>query len=318
MQHSRLLCSDEFFTRQSRQCDCLHMRSGRPASLNRGDHFSASSSCAAGWGLRSSDGRSTASRYCRYVGPVKDHGRSNSRCRASGFDGLDSNQLHTALAKAVAAEKYEEAAEIKVQMQQRSGDVPEASWENLGLPQWLAERVVQLGYVLPTGHPSFKYWWLRQMRLELQSQALLISFPAAFILLWESYLLHSPAAANYVLISSPKRASLRNKHKHMLWDLNMDCRYPETQLFSTPDPSQLCYTSRDRLRKDSCLLTATIEPAELSPRDFPWRPPGKSFDQSLVKFPRLPALQTIFVKLYAWQSTLRQSCYLSTLANHWV
>lgn len=63
---------------------------------------------------------------------------------------MDPNQLHTALSKAVAAEDYIQAAQIKAWMEERGGSPP-ASWQDLGLPLWLADRASQLGYVLPTG-----------------------------------------------------------------------------------------------------------------------------------------------------------------------
>ena len=81
----------------------------------------------------------------------RQNAKASCRRNPDELESCDSNQLHTLLAKAVAAEQYEEASLIKAQIQNRLGSASAASWLDLDLPSWLAERVAQIGYPLPTG-----------------------------------------------------------------------------------------------------------------------------------------------------------------------
>lgn len=68
---------------------------------------------------------------------------------------LDINRLQTALSRAVAAEDYSTAALIRDQLNSVEGPddgkpTPPSGWQGLGIPEWLADRVERLGYMLPT------------------------------------------------------------------------------------------------------------------------------------------------------------------------
>lgn len=65
---------------------------------------------------------------------------------------MDSNELQTALARAVANEEYAFAARIRdlMKMLDEGSTSNPANWYKLGLPDWLSERAEQLGYKLPT------------------------------------------------------------------------------------------------------------------------------------------------------------------------
>lgn len=69
---------------------------------------------------------------------------------------LDSNRLQTSLSRAVASEDYAQAAQIRDQLNSVSGSKdgkkqsPPAGWQGLGIPEWLADRVERLGFMMPT------------------------------------------------------------------------------------------------------------------------------------------------------------------------
>jgi hypothetical protein len=72
----------------------------------------------------------------------------------SPLDALDLNQLHTALNNAIAAENYALASKIRdllaLALGPEAAAAPPADWRRLGVPEWLADRVDDLGYRLPT------------------------------------------------------------------------------------------------------------------------------------------------------------------------
>lgn len=81
------------------------------------------------------------------------------RCQAVSSDGDypdDLNQLHTALKKAVDAEDYTAAASLRDAIQSVLSKLPGASsdgpgdWSQLGILDWLVDRVQHLGYGIPT------------------------------------------------------------------------------------------------------------------------------------------------------------------------
>ena len=75
------------------------------------------------------------------------------------FDGLDSNQLQTALNNAIKSEDYALAAALRNQYRETEGTADNLvlDWRAFGCPPWLAERAEQLGYRFPTGAFPFLY-----------------------------------------------------------------------------------------------------------------------------------------------------------------
>lgn len=95
-------------------------------------------------------------RSCRQQLPVNRH----SRCQAAGdhiadvFDinSADTNQLQTALNRAIAAEDYALASQVRDKLQAVVGsDTGTADWRQLGVPEWLADRVERMGFKYATG-----------------------------------------------------------------------------------------------------------------------------------------------------------------------
>jgi superfamily II DNA/RNA helicase len=52
----------------------------------------------------------------------------------------------------VAAENYEDATRLKklIQEVEGNGAVPSSTWQQLGIPEWLADRADRLGFQFPT------------------------------------------------------------------------------------------------------------------------------------------------------------------------
>lgn len=81
-------------------------------------------------------------------------------CQAAGdhladvFDvnSADTNQLQTALNRAIAAEDYALASQVRDKLQAVVGsDTGTADWRHLGVPEWLADRVERMGFKYATG-----------------------------------------------------------------------------------------------------------------------------------------------------------------------
>ena len=81
-------------------------------------------------------------------------------CQAAGdhiadvFDvnSADTNQLQTALNRAIAAEDYALASQVRDKLQAVvGGDNGTADWRHLGVPEWLADRVERMGFKYATG-----------------------------------------------------------------------------------------------------------------------------------------------------------------------
>eukprot|EP00798_Chlamydomonas_sp_ICE-L_P003454 gene3454-13512_t len=66
------------------------------------------------------------------------------RVRKEIGDINDTNALQTALAASIAAEDYSLAASVRDQISKR------IDWNSLGLPEWLTDRIVRLGFKFPT------------------------------------------------------------------------------------------------------------------------------------------------------------------------
>ncbi|KAL6770738.1 hypothetical protein ACKKBF_B32455 [Auxenochlorella protothecoides x Auxenochlorella symbiontica] len=62
----------------------------------------------------------------------------------------DLNLLHTELHAAVASQDFSRASQLRDRIAATTGTPPPGSWEELGLPPWLADRARQLGFTLPT------------------------------------------------------------------------------------------------------------------------------------------------------------------------
>lgn len=105
-----------------------------------------------------------SSRYARGNHSCADHkqARTNLRhriCPAAGdhiadvFDinSADTNQLQTALNRAIAAEDYTLASQVRDQLQHVLGaHIGTADWRQLGVPEWLADRVERMGFKYAT------------------------------------------------------------------------------------------------------------------------------------------------------------------------
>lgn len=64
----------------------------------------------------------------------------------------DTNQLQTALNRAIAAEDYALASQVRDKLQAVVGsDSGTADWRDLGIPEWLADRVERMGFKYATG-----------------------------------------------------------------------------------------------------------------------------------------------------------------------
>lgn len=62
------------------------------------------------------------------------------------------NQLQTALNRAIAAEDYALASQVRDKLQAVVGsDNGTADWRELGVPEWLADRVERMGFKYATG-----------------------------------------------------------------------------------------------------------------------------------------------------------------------
>lgn len=84
----------------------------------------------------------------------------HSSCQAAGdhiadvFDinSADTNQLQTALNRAIAAEDYALAGQVRDKLQAVVGsNTGTADWRQLGVPEWLADRVERMGFKFATG-----------------------------------------------------------------------------------------------------------------------------------------------------------------------
>lgn len=79
--------------------------------------------------------------------------KENSDNDVGKWADADGNQLHTQLRLAVEAEDYSRAGALRDEMDSRriaGGENKSASWQQLGLPDWLAERAEQYGFRFPT------------------------------------------------------------------------------------------------------------------------------------------------------------------------
>ncbi len=66
----------------------------------------------------------------------------------------DTNQLQTALNRAIAAEDYTLASQVRDQLQHVLGShIGTADWRQLGVPEWLADRAERMGFKYATGLP---------------------------------------------------------------------------------------------------------------------------------------------------------------------
>ena len=63
----------------------------------------------------------------------------------------DTNQLQTALNQAIAAEDYTLASRLRDQISMLVGSSGTADWRQLGVPEWLADRIERMGYKYATG-----------------------------------------------------------------------------------------------------------------------------------------------------------------------
>ena len=108
-----------------------------------------------------------SSRYARGDHRCADHKQARTKlrlrvCPAAGehiadvFDinSADTNQLQTALNRAIAAEDYTLASQVRDQLQRVLGaHIGTADWRQLGVPEWLADRVERMGFKYATGLP---------------------------------------------------------------------------------------------------------------------------------------------------------------------
>lgn len=63
----------------------------------------------------------------------------------------DLNWLHTRLHVAIDCEDFEAAAQLRDRIRHSAGvSSDEASWSELGVPEWLADRLERLNFPLPT------------------------------------------------------------------------------------------------------------------------------------------------------------------------
>ena len=68
------------------------------------------------------------------------------------INSADTNQLQTALNRAIAAEDYTLAGHVRDQLQHVvGGDTGTADWRQLGVLEWLADRVERMGFKYATG-----------------------------------------------------------------------------------------------------------------------------------------------------------------------
>lgn len=86
--------------------------------------------------------------------------QSNATSDSSGSLGIslnsvDTNQLQTALNQAIAAEDYTLASKLRDQIQSLVGSSGTADWRQLGVPEWLADRIERMGYKYATGPDTF-------------------------------------------------------------------------------------------------------------------------------------------------------------------
>ncbi|DBA95016.1 hypothetical protein WJX77_005449 [Trebouxia sp. C0004] len=105
-----------------------------------------------------------ASRYVRGNHHCAAHKQARTKlrhtvCPAAGnhiadvFDinSADTNQLQTALNRAIAAEDYTLASQVRDQLQHVLGaHIGTADWRQLGVPEWLADRVERMGFKYAT------------------------------------------------------------------------------------------------------------------------------------------------------------------------
>ncbi|DBA85379.1 TPA: hypothetical protein ACH3X2_006058 [Trebouxia sp. C0005] len=67
------------------------------------------------------------------------------------INSADTNQLQTALNRAIAAEDYTLASQVRDQLQHVLGaHIGTADWRQLGVPEWLADRVERMGFKYAT------------------------------------------------------------------------------------------------------------------------------------------------------------------------
>lgn len=123
-------------------------------------------SCVSGAFLSSSICRHTHSRHHPVPHKQTQHTKHRQAtcpaAQASGdhiadvFDinSADTNQLQTALNRAIAAEDYVTASQVRDQLQSVvGGDTGTADWRDLGVPEWLADRAERMGFKYATGLP---------------------------------------------------------------------------------------------------------------------------------------------------------------------
>lgn len=67
------------------------------------------------------------------------------------LNSADTNQLQTALNQAIAAEDYNLASKLRDQISMLVGSSGTADWRQLGVPEWLADRIERMGYKYATG-----------------------------------------------------------------------------------------------------------------------------------------------------------------------
>lgn len=81
------------------------------------------------------------------------HCANNEEVTPRQWENVDANQLHTQLRIAVEAEDFLMAGSLRDELQFRcltDSDSGGSSWQELGLPDWLAERAEQYGFRFPT------------------------------------------------------------------------------------------------------------------------------------------------------------------------
>lgn len=136
-------------------CRC-HFKSIRPATHARTTSTAASASsshysCSVKSRRRDSKGLGAKLNKQRHNRCQSSLGSDSSGSLGVGVDSVDTNQLQTALNQAIAAEDYTLASKFRDQIQTLVGSSGTADWRQLGVPEWLADRIERMGYKYATG-----------------------------------------------------------------------------------------------------------------------------------------------------------------------
>ena len=99
--------------------------------------------------------RNQHSRQCsRHLSTLCQAAQASEDHIAEVFDinSADTNQLQTALNRAIAAEDFALASQVRDQLRSVvGGDTGTADWRQLGIPEWLADRIERMGFKYATG-----------------------------------------------------------------------------------------------------------------------------------------------------------------------